>query len=123
MFLEGRMNYYMAKTACEARSGYLAEVDTDEENSVLQAEKERLGLRNLWIGLNDLDNQGVWRWSRYRREAIFTAFAYNQPSSRNGPLHCILFNQSNEWSNFDCYKRSTENSSSKQYHIGALCEI
>ena len=35
----------------------------------------------------------------------------------------MLLNRSNEWSNFYRYKRSTENSTSKQYNIGAICEI
>ena len=125
MFLEGRMNWFMAKTACEARSGYLVEVDTEEENNLLIAEKQRRGLRSLWIGLNDLDNQGVWRWSRYRRQAVFSAFNYywSSPNSGDGPKHCVLLQQSNDWNNFDCYKRSSADSSSKQYNIGAICEI
>jgi len=126
MFLEERMNWFMAKAACEARSGYLVEVDTEDENNLLIAETQRLGLRSLWIGLNDLDNQGVWRWSRYRRKAVFTAFSFGKPSynvERNGMEHCVILKHRNGWNNIDCYKRSTESSSSKSYYIGAICEI
>ena len=71
LFLEGKMNWHMAKAACKQRSGYLAEVDSDEENNLLIAEKRRRNLRHLWIGLNEMDKEGVWRWSRYQRQAIF----------------------------------------------------
>ena len=123
LFLEGEMNWHMAKAACKERSGYLVEVDSHDENILLVAEKKRRNLRHLWIGLNDVDDEGVWRWSQYRRQAVFTAFGYNGPNTdRYQQKHCVALNSQHEWENLNCYRSSTSSSSSKQYHIGAICE-
>ena len=74
----------------------------------------------MWIDLNDLDEEGVWRWSESIK-ATFSSWGYDQPNSSGGEQDCAVIDMSfynGEWNDFWCSKGSY---SSKA--ISAICEL
>ena len=120
MFLEERMTWYEAKNACNKISGHLVEIDTAEKHNLLVAESQKRGLNsthNLWIGLNDLDSEGVWRWSQSGEEATFTAWRDGQPNSSQGEQDCAGLEDFG-WNDLWCNRRYYE-----KFSFGAICEM
>ena len=114
------MTWYEAKSACNNSSGHLVEVETKEEHNLLVAESRRRGLQSthhLWIGLNDLDQEGVWRWSHSGKEATFLPWASGQPNSVRGEQDCAGLDDE-EWNDLWCYKNHYSSIS-----YGAICEV
>ena len=121
------MTWYEAKTACNNISGHLVDVETEEEQGLLVAEikKSRLlqhsnRFKYMWIGLNDLDGEGVWRWSDSAK-ATFSSWGRGQPNSSGGEQDCATLDFSSldgKWNDFWC-NRSNYNSKL----VGAICEI
>ena len=115
------MTWYEAKAACKARSGHLVEVNTEEKQTLLTAEVQRRGLHSthyMWIDLNDLDSEGVWRWSQSGTVASFSAWNAGQPNGpTNGGQHCVGLDQSTKWNDLWCDRREFGSTS-----FGAICE-
>jgi len=60
--------WYDAEANAQALGGYLTSITTPEEdaflyNNIVLAEPEASYGRFLWVGLNDVDNEGVYKWS------------------------------------------------------------
>ena len=119
-FLEKGMTWYEAKTACNNITGHLVKVETEEEQALLVAEIKKRRSPYMWIDLNDLDEEGVWRWSESIK-ATFSSWGYVQPNSSGGEQDCAVIDMSfynGEWNDFWCSKGSY---SSKA--ISAICEL
>ena len=122
-FLEERMTWHEAKTACNNISGNLVDVETEEEQVLLVAEikKKRLHLPSyMWISLNDIDAEGVWRWKESAK-ATFLSWGRNQPNSYGGEQDCAAMDFSandGKWNDFWCNKSSYSSMS-----FGAICEL
>uniref|UniRef100_A0A673CCX5 C-type lectin domain-containing protein n=1 Tax=Sphaeramia orbicularis TaxID=375764 RepID=A0A673CCX5_9TELE len=52
-----KKTWHVSKQDCENRGATLAVVSNEEEQRFISSLKQR-----LWIGLNDLENEGVWKW-------------------------------------------------------------
>ena len=78
-----------ARDKCLEVGGYLAEVDTAEENDFLRTMAHERNIE-LWIGGSDLDKEGLWQWS-YSKENVSSAFNGWGPGEPNGGIreNCI----------------------------------
>ena len=121
-FLEESMTWSEAKTACNNLSGHLVEMETEEEHVLLVAEKKkRSHLVFIWIGLNDLDEEGVWRWNEKSARTTVSRWGQGQPNSIDGAQDCAVMDfhdlNGGRWNDFWCNVRSWESHS-----VGAICE-
>ena len=119
------MTWNEANAACNNISGHLVDVETEEEQVLLVAERKKSRLQSnsfkyMWIGLNDLDDEGVWRWSDSAK-ATLPSWGRGQPNSSGGEQDCVTMDFSSldgKWNDFWC--------NSSNYHsklVGAICEI
>jgi len=115
MFLMEGMTWYGARAACKERSGYLVEVDSDEENNLLIAEIKRRGWVDgwFWIGLNSEEDFG-WRWSQYKRRPSFTKFSnkFLQTWVKEKSKPCGALDRENEWNAWYC-----------DFNLHSICEM
>lgn len=51
-----------AKEWSEKSGGHLVTITSEEENSIIKSLLEEANLSSAWIGLNDIQSEGVWRW-------------------------------------------------------------
>jgi len=123
------MTWQEAKTECNLISGRLVMIETEEEQALLVAEKKKrsilppyMWIGYMWIGLNDLSEEDVWRWTgTVGLRTTFSAWGRSQPNSYNGEQDCVAMdfaNNNGKWNDFWCNKRSWESRS-----IGAICEL
>lgn len=118
------MTWSEAKTGCNYISALLVEIETEEELVLLVAEKKRQSHLPpfMWIGLNDLDEEGVWRWNEESSRTTFSRWGRGQPNSIDGAQDCAVMDFSSniwngEWNDFWCSVRSW-----KSMSVGAICE-
>lgn len=85
-----RIDYYlewpMAESICEGIGGYLAVISSKKEDETL------LGLvdRDLWIGLADEDNDGIYSWVNGEKLA-YNAWLEGNPDNFNGEEHYTIY--------------------------------
>ncbi|CAC5410173.1 unnamed protein product [Mytilus coruscus] len=81
-FSEDTAIWKNSKTACEAHGSNLAEVKTDSTRNFLRikAAEYRDSAEAFWIGLTDIDDNGVWIWSSSQTEATVTDWYHTQPT-------------------------------------------
>ena len=85
-----------ARDACAGAGGYLATVETAEEQQFLA---QRFALE-VWLGATRGPG-GVFEWLTGAPLA-FTAFARNQPDNVNGAENCLVMNRFDAWADIDC---------------------
>ena len=63
----------------------------------------------FWLGLNDLDSEGLYVWENSKRSANFTAWGENEPSGVEEE-NCIAATQQHFyfWSDENCHDRKSQ---------------
>ena len=119
-----RLNWHSALRYCRQHNGYLADVDSDAENTavvnVFQSSRE---LKVAWIGFNDISKEGKWVWQlkRSSRNVVpYTNWLIKQPDNSNDEdcteitLRTGVYQSGNKgvWNDNDCIT----------YRAAAVCE-
>jgi hypothetical protein len=99
-----------AKKACEQYGGHLITISSkDEDNLAVQGAKMRN--KEVWIGLNDAETEGVFRWIT-NEPLIYTNWANSQPDNwQNNEDYCHIM------SSYYNYKWNDEKSTNDFYFI------
>jgi lectin-like protein len=66
---------------------YAAVSSADEESFIEAYRDEAANNQYLWIGYNDIDQEGTWVWTN-GETPIYTKWAGNEPDNTNGLEHC-----------------------------------
>ena len=101
----------------------LVEINSEEENDQIVHEINRIGFRNkhFWIGLTDLEEEGVWRFESNGSEPQYTNWHYNEPDN-NTDADCVRLKKPTnqwKWGDFPCNLSSYNDN---QFTIHAICE-
>ncbi|BFZ21788.1 hypothetical protein BsWGS_24827 [Bradybaena similaris] len=87
------MSWMDAKTACQARGAYLAEVTDKSEHDWIVAQLKRLNSTSVWLGASDLLIEGVWNWQTNKQPFGPVLFwSAGQPDNRGGEF-CLEMRQ------------------------------
>lgn len=70
-----------------------------------------LSAGHVWLGLTDMDVEGIWRWYSNNNIAKFTDWYPGEPAGNGGEDCVVMVEPSNEWQDYPC---------SRSYH--PLCE-
>jgi len=92
MFMDGKMSWRTAQEFCEQYGGYLATIETQEENDYLYTMLKSISSKtaNWWIGGNDFEageNNWIWTSSKIRLDAGFQDWTLGQPDNGGGDFN------------------------------------
>ena len=93
-----------AEEYCQAEGGHLASVNTPAIEDYVLDELKRRGLYEAWFGGNDIEEEGVWKWTDHTPWE-FTNWAPNEPNnSHEGNEDCLSPQAHMEflWNDFRC---------------------
>ena len=102
-----RMSWFESQEFCYEKGGYLTEITSHEEESLL----DRILLADLhyWIGLTDFAIEGKWVWQDSHKEAEYHNWAPTQPNScgHGHDCDCVFktftqFHEQPGWADYHC---------------------
>uniref|UniRef100_A0A667Z7H2 C-type lectin domain containing 1 n=1 Tax=Myripristis murdjan TaxID=586833 RepID=A0A667Z7H2_9TELE len=103
---EERLDYENSTARCKEMGSHLAIVETKEQHEALEKEARKFGnfFTYYWIGLTDIENEGVWKWvDNTTLKNPFWAEESHQPDNFNNTEHCVVLESSNhKWSDVPC---------------------
>uniref|UniRef100_A0A8B9GZF5 C-type lectin domain-containing protein n=1 Tax=Astyanax mexicanus TaxID=7994 RepID=A0A8B9GZF5_ASTMX len=87
---------------CRNRGADLLIINSREEQDLA---KSLRGNQRTWIGLNDRDREGVWKW--VDGSALYTSYWYpGEPNSKAGDEDCALTGEQSDpvqnWADYPC---------------------
>ena len=124
------MNWFGAYNHCKSKGGKLVEIDTEEENVALVKEIDRMKYTqkkmNFWIGVTDVDKEGVWKLASDNSDATYLNWDSGQPNNGGGNEDCARLRMGNaewkeKWSDVPCDQDSYSYGGLITLH--ALCEF
>ena len=91
------LSWWEAQTHCISLGGNLATIRSNAENERVQAQSNS----NVWIGLNDLESEGRWRWvgGEY---PVFTKWDSGQPDNWHSGEDCAHMRSNGVWNDAPC---------------------
>ena len=91
------MNYFDGKNQCESDGSYLAFPRSEAENNWLRDLFDNT--MNIWIGLDDLDEEGVWKTNDglpFEYSNWWSEIYARQPDNHRGTHHAVRMH-ANTW--------------------------
>ncbi|BFZ21815.1 hypothetical protein BsWGS_24854 [Bradybaena similaris] len=79
LFIKDAVTWHEAESLCKSSGGYLVEVNSKEENDWLVGQLKARKSLSVWMGGNDIRNEGVWEW-RSSKIGPFTAWGRGEPN-------------------------------------------
>merc|ERR1712062_231920 len=126
-FHESPMTQTEAKKFCEEDQevpARLVEIDSAEENRVINAEMQRRNSFshkiNFWLGITDRHSEGDWVHESTGKSVNFTNWNSGEPNNGNGnpgSENCAFINELEKWNDVDCNGKP-----SNGWTRTALCE-
>lgn len=83
----------VAKQNCEASGGFLADVNSAEENNFLA---NLLTIQSAWIGLTDVNSEGTFEWCN-GQPVTYTNWYTGQPNNFNNNQDFVEILSTGEW--------------------------
>ena len=94
--------WIQAEDFCLSEGGHLASIPTQAVNTFVWKEMDARGKKFFWIGGNDLEEEGIWRWTDCTPWE-FTFWYTGEPNNHgNKGQHCLYRNSGIKWDDTDC---------------------
>ncbi|KAL4220797.1 C-type lectin (CTL) or carbohydrate-recognition domain (CRD) [Mactra antiquata] len=107
------LTFIEAAHYCQQHHANLITIESSLENSFVKDLLRKTRVDYVWIGLTDMDIEGVWCWYSNDQIAHYTDWYPNEPDSNSGNEDCAVFHASSyKWRDYLC---------SRTYH--PLCEM
>jgi len=99
-FIPKKESWLRAKKDAERMGGYLVVINSAEEEKYIENKiQEYLGASSegVWIGLNDIDEEGKWCWVNGDK-LTYTKWHEGEPNNNGGlPESCVVINKRNDY--------------------------
>ena len=77
-----------ASKSCRGLGAELVKIESHAETEFINATFLSTRMK-MWIGLNDIVNEGNWKWSDGSSLAGYTNWGNKQPNNDQGNQHCV----------------------------------
>ncbi|XP_060551516.1 perlucin-like protein [Ruditapes philippinarum] len=93
----------VAKLSCQVLGGALLEIETAAENAYIAGYiKDKYSY--YYIGLNDIQEEGVWVWVESSSSASYLNWRPNEPNSVGNDENCVVIDKnSGQWLDVACH--------------------
>ncbi|KAL9883849.1 lectin subunit alpha-like [Glossina fuscipes fuscipes] len=111
---EYKYNWFEAWNECASKNMSLITLDSEEkEKMLIRLLREINATRNLWLGANDLAEEGKFMWASTGTAFDYSNWYMNNPDNYQNKEHCVhIIEQSDfEWNDNDC-----------KVKMGIICE-
>ena len=93
------MSWQDAQSYCRERHSDLATISNSRDNNIALKSKTNSAENNVWIGLNNNNTQGAWRWSEDSSNVSFCNWNKYEP---NGNSDCVEMTKDGCWNDKSC---------------------
>ena len=93
--------WYEAEAFCHQENGHLASITSDAINQYVLEGMNSRGFGSTWIGGNDIDEEGTWKWTD-GSPFDFTFWDRGQPDNWGGNEHCMHHGFFGHWNDQSC---------------------
>ncbi|XP_071147938.1 perlucin-like protein [Mytilus edulis] len=105
-FFKHLVSWYDASSACKAHTGYLATIETSDENTFLKTQSKIINA-NFWVGGEDDLIEGEWTWAETDEPFDFTDWISTQPDNSQGEDCLALWQAASwQWNDWSCESHS-----------------
>ena len=81
------LNWWTAKENCINNSAQLVKIESSGETNFIKTQFLS-GTVDYWIGLTDVETEGIWKWSDGSIVSGYTYWGDSQPNNINGNQDC-----------------------------------
>lgn len=100
-FYNDSVTWEKAKEIAKLKGGYLVSITSGIENTIVQSIAQELGILHIWLGGNDCENEGEWKWND-GSEFSYSNWQDNEPNNYDGNENYIEMNTSTgRWNDID----------------------
>lgn len=103
--------YAQALEHCEELGAGLAQIESELENELLYAAATAIRRQDWWLGLDDIEEEGVWEWND-GSPLEFTWWHGGEPNDWGSGEDCGGYWMDDHWNDWPC-----------SYELGVLCEL
>ena len=102
LLVKEEKRYSDAQLYCQARGGHLAMPKDEGANAALSAYITAAGLDRVYMGIHDLNQEGVFTYVDLSPMTAFSKWRRGEPSNDNGDEDCVEMLASGEWTDVAC---------------------
>ncbi|KAK0143162.1 C-type mannose receptor 2 [Merluccius polli] len=95
------MTWQDAQSYCRERHSDLATISNSRDNNIALKSKTNSAENNVWIGLNNNNTQGAWRWSEPEDSSNASFYNWNKDEP-NGNSDCVEMREDGRWNDKKC---------------------
>lgn len=100
---EKKTDWQTAKSICEKKGGTLTDIGNESEQAVVNSLIQKGSKTSYWIGLSDVENEGVWKWCN-GNVASYKNWADNEPNNAVGIEECVsIYRGTGKWNDYPRY--------------------
>ena len=113
-FFVGKMTHQNAEDHCQslstsARQSHLASITSEAESSFVRDYVKKVWPQwktkdppDIWIGYNDKQNEGKWKWTDGEKLTSYVPWRPNQPDNWENEDCATLWVSTGEWNDLSC---------------------
>nr|XP_057946702.1 collectin-11 [Doryrhamphus excisus]XP_057946704.1 collectin-11 [Doryrhamphus excisus] len=103
LLVKEEKRYTDAELYCQARGGHLAMPKDEGANSALAGYITGMGLDRVYVGIHDLDVEGIFIYVDRSPMSIFSKWGKGEPSNAYDDEDCVEMVASGDWTDVACH--------------------
>lgn len=103
LLVKEEKSYADAEAYCQARGGHLAMPKDDGANAVMAGYITEAGLSRVYIGIHDLDREGIFTYVDGSPMTTFSKWRKGEPNNAFDDEDCTEMVASGEWTDVACH--------------------